>query len=171
MRYNIKIQVFFVFFFASACAIFAQQTSFEKVDFSIPKTIYFTGERVWIASSASKEELPASSQIIYAELVNRFNESVAISKMPLVEGSSFNFLQIPTNIPSDHYLLRVFTRVSPHQNLEQGLVQRFITVFNSNVPPAVVAQRKNLAQTQNSSEITLSQEDGKAGSTLTIQLP
>ncbi|REG94397.1 hypothetical protein [Algoriphagus antarcticus] len=165
-------------FFASIFLIlsFSQVTigqilSGETVDFSIPKTIYFGGERVWIASQAYHDNSPAESKIIYAELVNRYNESVAIAKMPLEDGKSFNFLQLPTNLPSDNYLLRVFTRVSPYQNLENGLVQQFITVFNRNVPPTVVAQRKSVALAQGSNGINLSQDVNMPGSKLTIELP
>lgn len=169
MSYSIKISV--LLFLLLAKGANAQNVSYEAVDFSIPKTIYFGGERVWIASKAIQGDSPAESKIVYAELVNRYNESVAMAKMSLEEGRSFNFLQLPINLPSDNYLLRVFTRVSPYQNLEEGLVQRFITVFNRNVPPSVVAERRSFAQTQDSNEIVLSQEVNSVGSNLTIQLP
>jgi hypothetical protein len=171
MSLSIKNLVFLVLLLLFAKVAQAQSESFEAVDFSIPKTIYFGGEKVWIASKAFEGDFPVESKIIYAELVNRYNESVAIAKMSLEEGSSFNFLQLPVNLASDNYLLRVFTRVSPYQNLEEGLVQRFITVFNRNVPPTVVAERKSPAKTQNSDQISLSQDLNSAGSNLTIQLP
>ncbi|MEB2781336.1 hypothetical protein U3A58_13125 [Algoriphagus sp. C2-6-M1] len=149
----------------------SQNLEAETVDFVIPKTIYFGGERVWIASQAMENNSPVESKIIYAELVNRYNESVAMAKMPLEEGRSFNFLQLPINLPSDNYLLRVFTRVSPYQNLEEGLVQQFITVFNRNVPPTVVSKRKIISQRSDSNEIVLSQEVIAAGEKLQIKLP
>ncbi|MDR7129357.1 hypothetical protein J2X69_001694 [Algoriphagus sp. 4150] len=148
-----------------------QDNGVEKVDFSIPKTIYFGGERVWIASQAMQSDIPAESKIIYAELVNRYNEAVAIAKMPLEEGKSFNFLQLPINLPSDNYLLRVFTRISPYQDLEEGLVQQFITVFNRNVPPTVVPERKNTVRTQGFGEVILSSEINTSGDKLKIELP
>ena len=64
----------------------------EVVSFSIPKTIYFGGEKVWIAGEVDQEGLEEKSIIFYAELLNRYNESVAIAKMPLENGKSFNFL-------------------------------------------------------------------------------
>lgn len=143
----------------------------ETVYFTIPKTIYFGGERVWIHSKSLNGDIPTESKIIYAELLNRYNESVAIAKMPLEDGQSFNFLQIPPNLPSDNYLLRVFTRISPYQNLEEGLVQQFVTVFNKTVPPTVVAERKLVTINQESSEIVLSRQINEAGSTLKIELP
>ena len=148
-----------------------QTIDFETVSFSIPKTIYFGGEKVWINSTSLRGDVPSESKIIYAELLNRYNESVAIAKMPLEEGQSFNYLLIPSNLPSDNYLLRVFTRISPYQDLEKGLVQRFITVFNKTVPPTVVADRKTLSPNQESSEIVISQQVNVPGSRLTIDLP
>jgi len=167
-------QKFFVFLFlilSFSQVTTGQNIRGEGVRFSIPKTIYFGGERVWIASQAMKDDSPAESKIIYAELVNRYNESVAIEKMPLEDGRSLNFLQLPTNLPSDNYLLRVFTRVSPYQSLEDGLVQQFITVFNRTVPPTVVSQRKSLPPNQDSNVITLSEEVHPPGSNLKIDLP
>ena len=148
-----------------------QNDDFETVGFSIPKTIYFGGERVWISSEAMQNNLPAESKIIYAELLDRYNESVAIAKIPLEGGKGFNFLQLPTNIPSDNYLLRIFTRISPYQNLEKGLVQRFITVFNSKVSPTVVRERKSFPQDEESNEVVISQAINQPGVTLKIKLP
>lgn len=164
---------FLVCFGCSTKLVLAQSSAegYENIDFSIPKTVYFGGERVWISSEAMHNGIPAESKIIYAELVDRYNESVAIAKIPLEEGKGFNFLKLPTNLPSDNYLLRVFTRVSPYQNIEEGLVQQFITVFNKNVPPTVVAERKNISSLPQSNEITLSQDVVIAGSKLTIELP
>lgn len=147
------------------------ESDFETVDFSIPKTIYFGGERIWISSHATQNDLPAESKIIYAELVDRYNESVAIAKIPLEGGKGFNFLQLPTNLPSDNYLLRVFTRISPYQNLENGIAQRFITVFNSKVPPTVVPERKQTSPSNESDELILSENINQPGSKLKIELP
>ena len=114
----------------------------EAVSFSIPKTIYFGGEKVWIAGEVAQEGLEEKSVIFYAELINRYNESVAIAKMPLENGKSFNFLSLPESLPSDNYLLRVFTRISPYQDLETGISQQLITVFNRQYPPTVISDRK-----------------------------
>ncbi len=145
----------------------------EVVSFSIPKTIYFGGERIWIASSVREGGLPAESKIVYAELLDRNNQSVAITKMPLDAGAGFNFLQLPTDLPSDHYLLRVFTRISPYQSLETGIVQRFVTVFNRQLPPTVVPVRENVKAPplETSSRILLSDTTAAPGSVLKFTLP
>jgi hypothetical protein len=143
----------------------------EIINFSIPKNIYFGGERIWIQAGVSTESGSSPSQIIYAELLNRFNESVALIKMPSADGESFNYLRIPTNLPSDHYLLRVFTRVSPYLDLELGLTQQFVTIFNSSIPPAVVGNRKEyLIHEENTDKISLNSKNLKVGEFLELNL-
>jgi hypothetical protein len=63
---------------------FSQNSLLKKeiINFSIPKNIYFGGERIWIQAGVSTELGSSPSQIIYAELLNRYNESVALTKMP-----------------------------------------------------------------------------------------
>jgi len=148
------------------------QSRNESVYFSIPKTVYFGGERVWISSQVSKGIGPVDSKIVYAELLNRYNESVAIAKMALEEGESFNFLSLPQDLPSDNYLLRIFTRVSPYQNLEAGLAQQFITVFNRSAPPDVVEKRDEIEFARNSSseKINISQDVANPGDILSIDI-
>ncbi|SFU19576.1 hypothetical protein SAMN04489724_0156 [Algoriphagus locisalis] len=156
----------------SFCTVsFGQGVEQEKISFSIPKNIYFGGEKVWIKSQSLVGDKPSESKIIYAELLNRYNESVAIAKMPLEEGESFNYLELPSNLPSDNYLLRVFTRISPYQNIEDGLKQQFVTVFNKTVPPTVVAERKSEGASQESDQIVLSKQVNEMGTTLGLELP
>ncbi len=147
------------------------QLKSEKISFSIPKNIYFGGERIWIKSEAMVDDSPAPSQVIYAELLNRYNESVAIAKMPLDAGQAFNFLRIPTNLPSDHYLLRVFTRVSPYLDMEEGLSQQFVTIFNHTTPPAVEANSTARKVTTSKSDL-ISMPSGqiRAGETFSISI-
>jgi hypothetical protein len=141
------------------------------INFSIPKNIYFGGERIWIQAGVSTELGSSPSQIIYAELLNRYNESVALTKMPSADGESFNYLRIPANLPSDHYLLRVFTRVSPYLDLELGLTQQLVTIFNSSNPPAVIANRKEyLIQEENTDKISLNSKNLRGGEFLELNL-
>lgn len=156
--------------FGSFAARAQKHESREQIKFSIPKTIYFGGERVWISSEAMQGNAVADSKIIYAELVNRYNESVALVMMPLEKGKSFNYLPLPTDLPSDHYLLRVFTRISPYQSLDHGLVQQFITVFNRQFPPEISKERSHI-RVHESKELAGLNETYPEGSTFTIQLP
>jgi len=141
----------------------------ERVGFAIPKTIYFTGEKIWLSILVETQAGTTSSRVGYAELWNRYGESVALAKVPLESGLAFNFLQLPDDLPSDHYLLRVFTRVSPFQNLEEGLVQEFVTVFNPRIPPEVVADRnENPDQESDSPFISVSSKSVQQGGQLEI---
>jgi len=141
----------------------------ERVGFAIPKTIYFTGEKIWLSIQVESPAGTTSSRVGYAELWNRYGESVALAKVPLESGLAFNFLQVPDDLPSDHYLLRVFTRVSPFQNLEEGLVQEFVTVFNPRIPPEVVADRtENPDQKPDSPLLSVSSRAVQPGGQLEI---
>lgn len=165
-----KISLATLIFFGYQTISFSQTN--ETVSFSIPKTIYFGGEKVWISGLVNQDESESESIILYAELINRYNESVAIAKMPLEDSGSFNFLQLPQDLPSDHYLLRVFTRISPYQNLESGISQQFITVFNRLAPPDVVEKREeiSLERTNSSSKIKTDKIELNPGDNLSIDI-
>lgn len=168
---NFLKSVLLVVLFAFGKPSFSQVNStFEEVvDFSIPKNIYFTGEKIWLAIQIEADSRPSPSRVVYAELWNRYGESVALAKLPLQEGKSFNFLQIPDDLASDHYLLRVFTRVSPFVSLDKGLVQEFVTVFNPRIPPEVLAERKSFPdQREVSNLISLSKSTVLPGGQIEI---
>ena len=109
----------------------------EIVDFDIPKSIYISGERLWVSLDISSKNEKVKSQIGYVEILNRNNQSVALGKFQLTDGKTINFLNLPNDIPSDHYLIRVFTRISPYLDFELGLRQKLITVVNPRIPPTV----------------------------------
>lgn len=108
----------------------------ESVSFSIPKTLYFSGEKIWIDAEVWLGESPTSSQVLYAELVSRDSKSMAYVKLPLIQGKAFNYFLIGSAIPSDQYLLRVYTRISPYLDRELGIAQQFVTIINPTIPPA-----------------------------------
>lgn len=168
----VKIGIILVLWFALGSVKIYAQSGREQVHFSIPKNIYFGGERIWVSSKVEKGNEEVESQIIYAELLNRYNESVAIAKMPLEKGTSFNFLKLPQNLPSDHYLLRVFTRVSPYQDLDSGMSQQLVTVFNRLAPPAVVEKRSEsmLFQTKGGDRIRLSSNEMSPRRKISVKL-
>jgi hypothetical protein len=168
-----KLLLLVLIAFLTSSVGFSQNSLLKKemINFSIPKNIYFGGERIWIQAGVSTELGSSPSQIIYAELLNRYNESVALTKMPSADGESFNYLRIPANLPSDHYLLRVFTRVSPYLDLELGLTQQLVTIFNSSNPPAVIANRKEyLIQEENTDKISLNSKNLRGGEFLELNL-
>ncbi len=111
----------------------AQQQEF--VSFSTPKTLYFTGEKIWIEAEVNVSEGPSPSKILYAELIDAGSRSMTYTMIPLENGQALNYLVAPDQIPSAHYLLRVYTRMGPYLDLNTGVAQQFITVINPLIPP------------------------------------
>jgi hypothetical protein len=107
----------------------------EQVFFHTPKTLYFSGDKIWFEAQVSLGTQPSSSQVLYAELVDRNSNSIAHVKVPLQTGKAVNFISISDQIASDHYLLRVYTRISPYLDLNQGVAQQLVTVINPKIPP------------------------------------
>ena len=107
----------------------------EQVFFHTPKTLYFSGDKIWFEAQVSLGTQPSSSQVLYAELVDRNSNSIAHIKVPLQAGKAVNFISISDQIASDHYLLRVYTRISPYLDLNQGVAQQLVTVINPKIPP------------------------------------
>lgn len=107
----------------------------EKVSFQTPKTLYFSGEKIWFEAKVSMGLESSVSQVVYAELVDRNAVSIIHAKAPLQKGEAVNYLKIPEQIPSDHYLLRVYTRISPYLDINAGISQQFVTVINPRIPP------------------------------------
>jgi len=107
----------------------------EQVFFHTPKTLYFSGEKIWFEAQVSLGTQPTSSQVLYAELLDRNSNSITHVKVPLQEGKALNFIPISDQIPSDQYLLRVYTRISPYLDWSQGVAQQLVTVINPKIPP------------------------------------
>jgi hypothetical protein len=128
---------FSLLLFNAPTNLLAQQTNLSKeaVRFSTPKTLYLVGEKIWFDAEVKIGQSASPSQVLYAELVDRFSNSVAYTKVPLENGKSMNYLLLSSAIPSDQYLLRVYTRISPYLDLELGIAQQFVTVINPKIPP------------------------------------
>lgn len=107
----------------------------EKVFFHTPKTLYFSGEKIWFEAQVSLGLQPTSSRVLYVELVDRNSNSIAHVKVPLQEGKALNFIPISDQIASDHYLLRVYTRIGPYLDWKEGLAQQLVTIINPKIPP------------------------------------
>lgn len=125
------------FFLIPVFLIEAQQVEplKETVQFSTPKTLYLVGEKIWFDAEVKSGSNSSPSQVLYAELVDRFSNSVIYTKVPLEAGKALNYLLISEAVPSDHYLFRVYTRISPYLDLEVGIAQQFVTVINPKIPP------------------------------------
>ncbi len=153
----------------------SSQTQTEVVSFSIPKTLYFTDEKIWINGEVQSGGKPSISQVFYAELIDQENRSWVISKFPLKSGKVFNYMALPASIPSGNYLIRVFTRISPYLDLKSGIAQQLITILNPALPPTL-AKKEAKPQMQASSgvsPVSISKEEiGKSEAfMITVNLP
>src|SRR5690606_41845005 len=89
---NVRIFMMILLGLMSVGAAWARQSvKYESVSFSTPKTLYFTGEKIWIDAEVWLGEEPTTSQVLYAELVSRESNSVAYVKIPLSQGRAFNY--------------------------------------------------------------------------------
>ena len=112
----------------------------EEVSFSIPKTLFFTGEKIWLEAQVNIKDRISPSQVLYAELVDANSNSMDYVKIPLQQGKALNYFSINQKIPSGNYLLRVYTRISPYLNPESGMAQQLITIINPTLPPSSLAE-------------------------------
>lgn len=129
----------------------------ESVKFNTPKTLYLVGEKIWFEAEVKSGEKPSPSKVLYAELVDRYSNSVAYVKVPLEAGKALNYFKITEAIPSDHYLLRVYTRISPYLDLDLGFAQQFVTVINPKLPPKALEKVAGAGVSQTSSSAILAQ--------------
>jgi hypothetical protein len=143
----------------------------EQIMFQIPKTLFLTGEKIWFEAEVQADQKPSPSKVLYVELVDRFSNSVAYAKVPMEEGRVLNYLLLSTAIPSDHYLLRVYTRISPYLDLEIGIAQQFVTVINPKIPPKTAETNELISKRSggtSSDLIQLSETNPKVGSTFLL---
>ena len=132
---GIFVLILFVFGFVIPSLSQSVKGLKEQVFFHTPKTLYFSGDKIWFEAQVSLGTQPTSSQVLYAELVDRNSNSITHVKVPLQEGKAVNFISISDQIASDHYLLRVYTRISPYLDLNLGVAQQLVTIINPKIPP------------------------------------
>jgi hypothetical protein len=113
----------------------SQDSFVENVAGHISKNIAITGETIWFSMNVHIPNTQnQSSKIAYAELVNREGQAVLQTILPLASGVAEGYLEIPAHLESDHYLLRLYTRISPILS-NNGVFNKFITVINPKNPP------------------------------------
>lgn len=122
----------------------AQAYEPEQVQAVLSKNVASVGDNVWFYVQALDKNNRSHSSIGYAELVNRRGIPVYQTIFQLVDGKANGYLEIPNQIESDHYLVRFYTRISPHHG-ENGIWNQFITLVN----PKSQQKKANQIQTQN----------------------
>lgn len=115
----------------------------EEVFVHLSDPIVLTGDRLWLAITVKNQDQPSPSVIVYLDLLDREGTPVRQAMAGLTEGQAEAYLEIPDQLPSDNYLLRVYTRSSPYLDRDKGIYHRMVTVINPQSPPAIVATQES----------------------------
>jgi hypothetical protein len=138
---------------------FAQSVEPEILQAVIGQNIAVTGEKVWFYVEAKDKAGKSGSNIGYAELVNRNGIPLFQTIFQLANGEAQGYLDIPSQIDSDHYLVRFYTRISPLLG-NDGVWNQFITVINPKSQQRKITQN----QVQNRYQFKQPSIDGKLNS-------
>ncbi|HLU89791.1 MAG TPA: hypothetical protein VKZ51_08140, partial [Cyclobacteriaceae bacterium] len=88
----------------------------EEVFVHLSDHVLLAGDDVWMAIQVKIQGQASPSVIAYMELLDREGNPVKQAMTGLVKGAGEGYLEIPENLGSDNYLLRVYTRNSPYMN-------------------------------------------------------
>lgn len=122
----------------------------ERISVNLPRTIYMAGESVLFKIGLDLGGSISPSQIAYAELVDRNGQPVAQEIIRINGKLQEGHINIPLDIPSDHYLLRAYSRMGL-ANLET-ISNQFITVINPVRPPVGLSSRVKIQEESDDQE-------------------
>ncbi|WP_339675399.1 hypothetical protein [Cyclobacterium marinum] len=109
----------------------------EEVYVQVVNPVSLTEDYLWLEVSVVSGNKPSISKVIYMELLDRNGISVAGELAKLENGKVNSYLQIPPELSSDNYLLRVYTRISPYISGEKGVFQSMVSIINPQKPPVI----------------------------------
>lgn len=109
----------------------------EEVYVQVVNPVSLTEDYLWLEVSVVSGNKPSTSKVIYMELLDRNGISVAGELAKLENGKVHSYLQIPPELSSDNYLLRVYTRISPYISGEKGVFQSMVSIINPQKPPVI----------------------------------
>ncbi|WP_186755626.1 hypothetical protein [Echinicola salinicaeni] len=149
------------FCFVSARQFIDPSEFLEAVYVHKSKSIAVAGEDIPFLVDIRWQNNPTFSKMAYADLINRQGKRVAGAIIPLQEGKAAAYLSIPSTIPSDHYLFRVYTRLASSMEDEQNYHHSLITVIHPHIPPIGKKQSSNAweaSQVKNAVQFSLHKE-------------
>lgn len=114
----------------------------EEVFVHLSDHVMLAGDDVWMGIQVKTQGQPSPTVVAYMELLDREGNPVKQAMTELVNGAGEGYLEIPENIGSDNYLLRVYTRNSPYLNPSKGIYHRILTVINPTLPPPNMVTQK-----------------------------
>ncbi|WP_209331845.1 hypothetical protein [Lunatimonas salinarum] len=136
MRYSVILGTFLTFF--TVAYLQGQQQLPVFAEEVIPFTsdgYVMPGEHLWVEARVNYQGNASPSKVLYIELINREGVPVIQEMARLEEGRAMAYLVISENIPSDYYLLRAYTKVSPYFSPEKGVHHQLIGIINPAFPP------------------------------------
>ncbi len=107
----------------------------EKVQVFLSASQLITGEDLWLDINVSLDNKPSPVKVVYTELLDREGTAVSQQMLGLDRGQARGYLSVPTNLPSDHYLFRVYTRSSPYTSGIEGVFHKILPVINPEIAP------------------------------------
>lgn len=168
MKFNYWL---FIILFFSTHLLFGQETVVEEIGFELAKTIYFTDEKIWVEGEVVFGENSPNSKLLYFEFLDQAHRSWGLAKLPLRDGVVSNFIEIPDDIPSGNYLLRSFTRISAHLDLEKGIAQQLVTILNPQIPPKLGESTESIsASITGSAPVLMKAETIAPGKTSALEI-
>lgn len=125
---------------------YAQEITLEEtVTATISEEYLMPNEKLWVQIMATHEGKPTPSKVVYMELLNRDYVPVVQEMTALTDGRAHGYLTIPESLPSDYYLLRIYTRNSPYYSPKHGVFHRLIGIVNPLIPPVLATKPVNNA--------------------------
>lgn len=129
---------------AQVAFTFCQESPFEETVHSAVSNEYLMpAEKLWVSIFATHQDQPTPSKVAYIELLNRDFVPVVQEITGLAEGYGNGYLTIPDYLPSDYYLLRVYTRNSPYFSTDKGIAHQLIGIINPEMPPVMSVNSTN----------------------------
>src|SRR5690606_6924060 len=110
----------------------------EEVFVHLADPVALTGDQLWLAITVKSQGQASPTVIVYLDLLDREGTPVKQTMAGLTGGQAEAYLEIPAHLPSDNYLLRVYTRNSPYLNPDRGIHHQIVTVINPQSPPPIV---------------------------------
>ncbi len=147
----------------------------EKVHVHLPKSLLITEEVIPMEISVMNGEEFSRSAFVYVEILNRSGESMSGHIFPLQNGQSMAHLEAPSSIPSDNYLLSVYTRLGAQTKDINAFYLQPITIINPQIAPITI--KKEIPdglweKTKNNKALSITEprKNGKPQDTLDLKV-
>lgn len=106
----------------------------EKVVLTTDRTIYFSGELIWLkASSTLSTSTDSLSRVMYVELLDKKAKPVVQQKFQIISGISSGLMNVPEDIITGNYYIRAYTQYM--RNFDKALFYTTeLTIINPDLP-------------------------------------